>query len=296
MAHAEEVSAQLLSKGNPPRLEPRHFELLRRAQKEVKAQKARALAAEEHSGRSAEEGPSDTLRLLTFQEEMLDRVCSALFPPESHYDEAKTAEILDFAEAMPGMLGVLAPDQVDPMAELSASNKTTRKNRAHYCLFCKPSTAHLPTNELVYTNLNLLTQFLNERGMIIQRAESRLCMKHQRKLARTVKQARSIGLLSPQSNWRVHGDFVYGPQARQFNPHQLAAVGEENAARVGAAGQDPELEPTSAGQAGAYTFDPAREEEFERELAQMQQSGAFAGEDDIFGEEFGSDKDTYRRK
>jgi ribosomal protein S18 len=119
-------------------------------------------------------------------------------------------ELLDYAEAMPGVMHLVQPDAVDPLKLMSINTKTTRKNRHMFCLFCKPSTAILDRNKLEYTNLNLLTSFLNERGMIIQRDESRLCMKHQRAVARTIKRARSIGLLSPLSNWRVPHEYVYG--------------------------------------------------------------------------------------
>lgn len=38
-------------------------------------------------------------------------------------------------------------------------------------------------------------------------------MSHQRKVARALKQSRSVGLISYESNWKVPAAFVYGEQS-----------------------------------------------------------------------------------
>lgn len=226
----------LLDPANPPRLEGRHFALLKSATKDMGAKLAAARAEakeaimaegqldEAAAERAAELSPKVSVLLET--EARLQSLCRRLFPPENTagFDDKRVGDLLDYAESMPGVMHLVQPDAVDPMKLMAIDQKTTRRNRHQFCLFCKPSTAILERNTLVYTNVNLLTQFLNARGMIIQRDESRLCMKHQRAVARTVKRARSIGLLSPMSNWRVPADFVYGTSGSKFSAKQAAEV------------------------------------------------------------------------
>lgn len=217
----------LLDPKNPPRLEPKHLKLLRIAVKDLHRKLERAEAQELIANPNVVPPTNPNIIQLQKRIAVCESLCTALFPPEIPsvpFDENATSDILDYAEAMPGVLNVMTPDHVDPMKLMAIDHKTTRSNRHLYCLFCKPSTANLPRNELVYTNVNLLTQFVNERGMVLQRAESRLCMIHQRKMARTIKQARNIGLMSPSSNWRIDSEFVYGVGAKDFNPHQTGAA------------------------------------------------------------------------
>ena len=226
----------LLDPSNPPRLEGRHFALLKSAAKDMgrKLEQARVEAKEaimaegQLDERQAEEAAENApkVKVLLETESRLASLCRRLFPPENPagFDDKRVGELLDYAESMPGVMHLVQPDTVDPMKLMAFDQKTTRQNRHQFCLFCKPSTAILERNTLVYTNVNLLTQFLNQRGMIIQRDESRLCMKHQRAVARTIKRARAIGLLSPMSNWRVPADFVYGTSGSKFSAKQAAEV------------------------------------------------------------------------
>ena len=73
------------------------------------------------------------------------------------------------------------------------------------CRFCriKRHVRLYPHYSLAYTNLTLLHQFINLRGMIYPRKLTGNCARHQRKLAEAVKRARVMGLLSFTSNWRV---------------------------------------------------------------------------------------------
>lgn len=58
------------------------------------------------------------------------------------------------------------------------------------CAFCKSKT------EPDYKNPGELTKFVSERGKILGRVRSGLCAKHQRRLAVSVKRARTLGLLA----------------------------------------------------------------------------------------------------
>lgn len=62
--------------------------------------------------------------------------------------------------------------------------------RRRVCRFCHEGTS------LDYKDLNLLRNFLTERGRIIPRRISGNCMRCQRKLTIAVKRARSIALLA----------------------------------------------------------------------------------------------------
>lgn len=46
-----------------------------------------------------------------------------------------------------------------------------------------------------YKNVDLLLNFITERGKIIPRRISGICAKHQRELSREIKRARAIALL-----------------------------------------------------------------------------------------------------
>eukprot|EP00276_Gloeochaete_wittrockiana_P024836 CAMPEP_0184369558 /NCGR_PEP_ID=MMETSP1089-20130417/162314_1 /TAXON_ID=38269 ORGANISM="Gloeochaete wittrockiana, Strain SAG46.84" /NCGR_SAMPLE_ID=MMETSP1089 /ASSEMBLY_ACC=CAM_ASM_000445 /LENGTH=903 /DNA_ID=CAMNT_0026712019 /DNA_START=56 /DNA_END=2768 /DNA_ORIENTATION=- len=62
-----------------------------------------------------------------------------------------------------------------------------------YCPFCKD--AELSSN-IHYLNVHLLLSFMNELGAIMPRRVTKLCGKHQRLIARTVKRAKHFGVFS----------------------------------------------------------------------------------------------------
>lgn len=63
--------------------------------------------------------------------------------------------------------------------------KTLRKK----CQFCQSRA--LPD----YKNLDQLRPFLTERGKILGRVKTGLCLRHQKKLAQALKRARHLALL-----------------------------------------------------------------------------------------------------
>jgi small subunit ribosomal protein S18 len=64
------------------------------------------------------------------------------------------------------------------------------------CYFCE--TDHV--SDLHYTNIPLLSFFVSEGGNILPRRVSHCCAKHQRKLARTIKHSRHVGLFPFRGN------------------------------------------------------------------------------------------------
>jgi len=69
-------------------------------------------------------------------------------------------------------------------------NKRRRKPKRKVCKFCADKTLNLD-----YKNVELLENFVTERGKIIPWRISGTCSKHQRQLALAIKRARNIALL-----------------------------------------------------------------------------------------------------
>ncbi len=64
------------------------------------------------------------------------------------------------------------------------------KKRKKYCRFCVQN-----VKEIDYKDVELLQNFITDRGKIRTRNSSGNCAKHQRKLARAIKNARIMALL-----------------------------------------------------------------------------------------------------
>lgn len=64
--------------------------------------------------------------------------------------------------------------------------------RKRFCMFCKK-----PELEIDYKNVSLLKKYITpESGKIVPSRISGVCSKHERKLAREIKRARQMALLS----------------------------------------------------------------------------------------------------
>ncbi|MBI4160089.1 30S ribosomal protein S18 [Candidatus Wolfebacteria bacterium] len=59
------------------------------------------------------------------------------------------------------------------------------------CFFCSQD-----TQDIEYKDIELLRRFVSNQGKIIDPRHTATCAKHQRMLARAVKRARIMGLLS----------------------------------------------------------------------------------------------------
>lgn len=64
------------------------------------------------------------------------------------------------------------------------------KQRKKYCRFCVHK-----VKDIDYKDVELLQNFITDRGKIRTRNSSGNCAKHQRKLARAIKNARIMALL-----------------------------------------------------------------------------------------------------
>lgn len=100
------------------------------------------------------------------------------------------------------------PEDYDPNTEKLPELVNFYKLKGH-CVFCKNTVGKQlsPNYAIEYYNVQLLHQFINERGAITNRRINRNCAKHQRAVAVAVKRARFIGLLDHSSDWRVQ-DYV----------------------------------------------------------------------------------------
>lgn len=70
-------------------------------------------------------------------------------------------------------------------------NFRPRRGRRKVCLFCAEHKDHID-----YKDINTLQRFVAESGKILPRRMSGTCAKHQRELAKAIKRARQVALLS----------------------------------------------------------------------------------------------------
>lgn len=61
---------------------------------------------------------------------------------------------------------------------------------AKQCFFCSQN-----SKEIDYQEVELLKRLVSSQGKIIDPRHTGICAKHQRRLARAIKQARTMGLL-----------------------------------------------------------------------------------------------------
>lgn len=59
---------------------------------------------------------------------------------------------------------------------------------------------NIPLSEINHKNLSLLNKFISERGKIVPSRVTNVSMKKQKAVAKAIKRARQIALLSPISN------------------------------------------------------------------------------------------------
>lgn len=71
------------------------------------------------------------------------------------------------------------------------SNPKLRQSRERYCYFCKSKISHID-----YKDINLLKRYVSDKGKIRARRSSGACVQHQHMLARAIKRARQMALIS----------------------------------------------------------------------------------------------------
>ncbi len=65
-----------------------------------------------------------------------------------------------------------------------------RQFRRKFCKFCLNKVEHID-----YKDIGMTRRYVSDRGKILPRRISGVCARHQRRLARAIKQARAIALL-----------------------------------------------------------------------------------------------------
>jgi len=65
------------------------------------------------------------------------------------------------------------------------------KQRKRYCYFCKENIEHID-----YKDISLLRKFVSDKGKIRPKRSSGNCVQHQRMIAKAIKRAREIALMS----------------------------------------------------------------------------------------------------
>ncbi|MCL5746693.1 MAG: 30S ribosomal protein S18 [Patescibacteria group bacterium] len=73
--------------------------------------------------------------------------------------------------------------------KLNTKTRRRKNLKPKDCFFCKEK------KEPWFSDYEVLRRFTTDRGKIISRARSGICSKHQRKLTRSIKQARHLALL-----------------------------------------------------------------------------------------------------
>lgn len=98
---------------------------------------------------------------------------------------------------------------------------TLNLNQKGICIFKDlPDPSRDQVKEIKYSNIQLLSRFINERGMLKSRKLTFVSAKYQRKLAKAIKQARFIGLLDHGSNFHVPATFANIEEARAANANR----------------------------------------------------------------------------
>jgi len=70
------------------------------------------------------------------------------------------------------------------------SNNRRYVSKPKFCQFCTDKSIKID-----YKNLELLTRFINEAGKIRPRRQTGTCARHQREVAKAIKNARHLALL-----------------------------------------------------------------------------------------------------
>ncbi len=89
-----------------------------------------------------------------------------------------------------GSGGYARNDDGGDMDDGMRKGRQMKKYRKKVCRFCA-------NKDLIidYKNVEMLERFITDRGKILPRRITGTCSKHQRELARTIKQSRSVALL-----------------------------------------------------------------------------------------------------
>ena len=219
----------MLDPRNPPKLSLLHYGLL---DKVVKKRRNTAGVAEPGSPSAVQHrSPSASVAAAqhpTVLNPALDAAISkldALLSSAAAEDPEVREQLSQLRKRYRTAANPLAPPPSDGVEDGVTASSDPDLPSAHvtggklHCRFCRlrRRAEQFPSYSLAYTNVALLHQFINIRGMIYPRRLTGNCRRHQRRLAEAVKRARVMGLLAYTSNWRlpqgwqpVEGEVGYG--------------------------------------------------------------------------------------
>jgi small subunit ribosomal protein S18 len=90
------------------------------------------------------------------------------------------------------------------------------------CRFCRTDPTEDRVQTIHYSNVDLIRQYINARGMILPSRVTGLCARHQRRIRYAIKNARFLALLSYTSDWHVPYSYVNPAQYPAHKDQQLA--------------------------------------------------------------------------
>jgi small subunit ribosomal protein S18 len=119
------------------------------------------------------------------------------------YDPELYEEVDRLIESADSENRIIMPEELANLKGEQLSKQKPGRYKKN-CKFCRPpEDSTLNYADVNHMNLELMHEFMNERGMIIARRFTGTCMKHQRRIARVIKRARNMGLISHHSNWKA---------------------------------------------------------------------------------------------
>eukprot|EP00457_Paulinella_chromatophora_P007662 gb/GEZN01007686.1/.p1 GENE.gb/GEZN01007686.1/~~gb/GEZN01007686.1/.p1 ORF type:complete len:481 (-),score=76.22 gb/GEZN01007686.1/:72-1415(-) len=189
----------ILDINNPPKLEHVHYGLLRR----ILGPKLPRSAEEREREQLQKSDPDNPLYWDEDRWTTMLKAGEELLPLDPYFG----FQVLDRTDI------TVDPTELSKLDQHPEWGPPRTRIRSRYCRMCKPDTTPSLKNTLEYTNVNFLLTFLSAKGMITPRHVNGNCARHQRQLARAVKRARRIGLISPISGWKVPYSFyekLYG--------------------------------------------------------------------------------------
>ena len=124
-------------------------------------------------------------RQYTFQENLVDYVKEAQKRTAAQTEYMK--KVIDDTKNNK-KLNEKADESVSP----SNTNQTTKIESLNHdkCILCQ-----IPHSEISYLNQSLLCYFIGQSGRILSKYETHTCSKHQRQIAKCIKQARQACII-----------------------------------------------------------------------------------------------------
>lgn len=112
---------------------------------------------------------------------------------------AKEKGFLEYEEDATPSIGI--PSDFD-ITRLSVNTPNPFKKKLS-CVFCAHQSRNDPHMRIHVLNVQLLQQFVNEAGRILNKKTTGNCSRHQKQIMHGIKQARFLSLIDHASNWKL---------------------------------------------------------------------------------------------